>query len=367
MAKSKLSRIMTIIKEGLNLIRISVKASRFHHKNYFRVLKQGIRLGLKRDFLPDEAYRCGLLNPSLPEIELKKYCSKKRHVKIQGTINPDSWSPVTEDKSIFYKYCMALGVPIPRLYAVFYKNSTGWAYNDTLLKDKEDWIKFFEEVIPSKFVIKPCWGVYGDGFQMFSRKETGFIDAYGNSFHVGNLHERMLKDPKYESFVIQERLENHPEFVRLSGTQALQTIRMVTSIDSDMTPKLLYTALKIITGINIIDAFAYGKTGNLTATINPDGFLESVVSYGQEIPGIISFETHPDTGVRFDEFRIPLWDKACTLVKEVALKFLPIRSIGWDVAVTPDGVFVVEANMWPDPPNQFGILDKIVPLMTSDR
>ncbi|MBN9282025.1 MAG: hypothetical protein J0H37_07220, partial [Hyphomicrobium denitrificans] len=50
-------------------------------------------------------------------------------------------------------------------------------------------------------------------------------------------------------------------------------------------------------------------------------------------------------------FRLPDW----TLVTELALRaartFLPLRTIGWDIALTPDGPVIVEGNRWWDPPN----------------
>jgi hypothetical protein len=128
----------------------------------------------------------------------------------------------------------------------------------------------------------------------------------------------------------------------------------------------LYSGLKIITGDNIIDTFEYGLRGNITANIDPEGVLESAVTFPRKSPKIIVYDTHPDSGVRFEGFQVPLWDELCSLMDDVAIKFLPFRNIGWDVAVTPKGVFIVEANIWGDPPNQFKILDKIITPIISD-
>ena len=64
-----------------------------------------------------------------------------------------------------------------------------------------------------------------------------------------------------------------------------------------------------------------------------------------------TFSVHPRTGLRFEGFQLPLWQDLCDLVIGSAKKFLPIQTIGWDVAVTSKGPVIVEANMFWDPPN----------------
>ena len=64
------------------------------------------------------------------------------------------------------------------------------------------------------------------------------------------------------------------------------------------------------------------------------------------------FERHPVSGVEFGEFHIPRWSEILTLAKEAAVRFLPIRAIGWDIAITPDGIKIVEGNIWWNPLNR---------------
>ena len=54
-------------------------------------------------------------------------------------------------------------------------------------------------------------------------------------------------------------------------------------------------------------------------------------------------------------FRLPLWEEAKSLVARAATLFLPMRCIGWDVALTPSGPALIEANMWWDPSNLLGV------------
>jgi hypothetical protein len=41
---------------------------------------------------------------------------------------------------------------------------------------------------------------------------------------------------------------------------------------------------------------------------------------------------------------LPEWGAACALVLAACPAFLPVRALGWDVALTPEGPVVIEAN-----------------------
>ena len=52
---------------------------------------------------------------------------------------------------------------------------------------------------------------------------------------------------------------------------------------------------------------------------------------------------HPDSGEQIVGFRIPRWDEAMALVKELAMK-TEDRYTGWDIALSKDGWVMVEGN-----------------------
>ena len=53
---------------------------------------------------------------------------------------------------------------------------------------------------------------------------------------------------------------------------------------------------------------------------------------------------HPDTSVFLPGFQIPYWEKCLKLIDEVARKTKNVRYVGWDIAITPDDVCLIEAN-----------------------
>lgn len=59
---------------------------------------------------------------------------------------------------------------------------------------------------------------------------------------------------------------------------------------------------------------------------------------------------HPDSGFTFEGFKVPYFKEACEEVLK-GVKVIPDRFIGWDVAITPNGPVIIEANNGPHLPS----------------
>jgi len=341
------------IGEWFQSARLCLRVTSLFSQNYFPTLIQTIRLCEREGFLPDEAYQFGLFQPELsPEI-LGQYFSKKSMTRLQSLLNPKSWIYATEDKGIFYRFAEAWGIPIPRLYALYYRKSPGWALPNIVLSDKKAWTRYLEDHVPEDFVMKPCRGVYGRNVRIFIKSNEGFQSPFGEKYSAGEIYDLMAKDPVYDRYVIQERLVNHPDIVQLTGTPYLQTVRISTLMDENDKCHILHSSFRMVMGDQVIDNFSTGSSGNLLSGVVMDkGVLKQGITRDEK--GMIAREVwiHPRTGVRIEGFRLPSWEACLRLVKESAPKFLPIRTLGWDVGLTPQGPVIVEANMFWDPPNQ---------------
>ena len=53
---------------------------------------------------------------------------------------------------------------------------------------------------------------------------------------------------------------------------------------------------------------------------------------------------HPVTGFVFEGYQLPYWKEVKELVTNAHLLLPEITTIGWDVAITPDGPVLVEGN-----------------------
>jgi hypothetical protein len=355
-----LRRSIKKIKHLFLTAKLAAKASSMYGAGYFNVLSRALTLCSEQQFLPDEAFRLGLFNPNVSADERRKYLSRKKLTKIQKSLNPESWAPLLKNKGLFYRYCMALDAATPKLYGIFVKGMAGWCFDSSIPHSRDDWLLFFEKKVADEFVMKPNQGAFGEGIRVFSREGGGFVDSFGKRYMAADIYSIIASDSECDSFVIQELLKNHPEIIRLTDTEHLQTVRITTVMDADARCHIIHTHFKLITGSNVTDSFHYGLTGNLQAIICPaDGVLKSAVITAQEGSGIKTMDIHPKTGIALNGFRLPLWRQACVLVKETASKFLPLRTIGWDVALTPRGPVIVEGNIWWDPPNHHRRMNEI--------
>lgn len=77
-----------------------------------------------------------------------------------------------------------------------------------------------------------------------------------------------------------------------------------------------------------------------------DGALAPAIGISDRSFGTKTIYNHPKTKVPFDGFKLPMWSQTCQVIREAAVNFLPIRTIGWDVALTPNGPVILEANPW---------------------
>jgi hypothetical protein len=64
----------------------------------------------------------------------------------------------------------------------------------------------------------------------------------------------------------------------------------------------------------------------------------------QTDPALAPHAVHPDTGAPIEGVEIPFWAEVRAAVEAGARRLAPVRTLGWDVAVAPDGPVLIEAN-----------------------
>lgn len=326
------------------------KASKAYETSIKETFLRAYELARKHHFRAHEAFDLGLYDPDIDASELIANVSKRRLSREQAKVNPKSWFWVTEHKDVFYQFCKRLDIPTPKLHAIYYKNSSGWALDSDAPYDENSWLQCIKEHFPETFVIKPINGVHGKDIKIYTRKDQAFTDTNNASYSPEALLRTMQTDGKYNAFVIQERLVNHPDLKRLSDNNYLQTLRVNSFVDRTGKCRIVFSVLKLITGNSITDNFAGGATGNLIAQVDvTEGKIYQLYGPSKSGKGYAVVTEHDKITIPEDGYQIPLWAELCDTIEKAALQFVPVRSLGWDVAITPTGPVIIEANIRWDP------------------
>lgn len=259
--------------------------------------------------------------------------SKEASVKKLARINSLGLQWQTEDKEKFYEICELHRLAYPKVCAVL-----GGA--------RESW----KHTLPPQFICKDIAGAYGSGFSVFDRVGKDGVQVNGGPTQK-LAHVITQLTAGSSKLLLQERLFDHPDLQKMSGRPTLQTIRIVTFRDNDGTHRMLYWLIKLVLGSNISDNIAYGKTGNIMAFGDrTSGHIQAARTPHGSGVGLETIYHHPQSKRALSEFTVPLWREAVDMVLKAHRSFPDFRALGWDVAITPTGPKILEANAWWDPP-----------------
>jgi len=71
------------------------------------------------------------------------------------------------------------------------------------------------------------------------------------------------------------------------------------------------------------------------------------------VPFGTKVEKHPISNTVFEDCQLPYWNEVKDLVEKAHKQFYYVQSIGWDVAITPNGPILIEGNdNWGSIPSQ---------------
>ena len=184
-------------------------------------------------------------------------------------------------------------------------------------------------------MLKPDRSTWGYGvlvFKSFDRDMFEHVD--GERFDTERLGA-VIREQR-GGFLVQERLHNHPDIAAL-GLPSLATLRVLTYGAADDI-RIARAALKFPVGRKGVDNY---HAGGIAAPVD----LESGrVGPGVDASGMEWLSSHPETGQRFEGLIVPHWNEVLTQARRAAMSMPEFRCVGWDIAVTPGGVVILEGN-----------------------
>lgn len=259
---------------------------------------------------------------------------------LQARLNPADAVELAEDKRHLAGICAAHDLPCPSRLAVLERGPDA-----TTTRGR--WIDQLAGVAADDIVIKPVDGHRGEGVRVLCRRGERVADERGRMLDWTGVVAELHSDP-HPAFLAEPRLCPHRALRALSGSDALQTLRVVTlrRPEPGATTRVIWCALRIATSGEVVDSFRAGATGNLVALIRPAGVLGPAWGVHPTGHGLVSHARHPETGARLEGVPVPGWDAARLLAVRAAEAFSPLVAVGWDIAITDDGPVIIEANAW---------------------
>lgn len=191
---------------------------------------------------------------------------------------------------------------------------------------EESFLAFFRK--HRKIILKPDIGNGGQNIE---------IVEYQDDAHARTLFQSIHQDTVCEEFVYQH------EEMNAMNPHCVNTIRIVTLYTGEKFDIICATLKTNIRPEVPTDNF---HTGGIGAAIHvPTGVVNSFArGYNRQV-----YLNHPITGYQILGMRIPYWEEAKLLIRDAHKNIPATPVVGWDIAITPNGPVIIEANLAPGP------------------
>lgn len=196
--------------------------------------------------------------------------------------------------------------------------------------------------LPDGILVKPTAGGSGSAVFKFHARERALLHD-GQPLSEEAFHALVFTTnggSYWTDFIVQETISQHADIARLNPT-SVNTIRIDTFIDDTGTPHFNAAAIKVGARGSITDN--YGSGGYMIPIDLETGDLSRLAKVDAPFGGH-SQDVEELFGPGTSAFAIPFWQPLREQVILAAQAILPLRAVGWDIAMTPDGPLIVEAN-----------------------
>ena len=302
-----------------------------HHKSSFKIFLEQLCCVIRYGEINDFYFLYGF--------DVKKRKEQKayiQHCDFRLRRNMKNFKPFNElcilrNKELFAIFGQAYGLPVLK--------TLGTLKNGILVRNdmRGDFFESFDGVGDKHLFFKPLNAECGEG--VFSLDYIGkeWIKN-GEMKYSGDECKAFIRGLGDREYLVQDRLVQHEEMSRLYP-HSVNTIRIVTIKDRVGCPQFFCALLRIGANGNVVDNWA---KGGIVVSINHEGLLGKEgffkPSYGKKTM------IHPDSGVVFEEFKIPYYKEAIRDCVFFHQKLKGVYAIGWDVAITDNGPVFIEGN-----------------------
>lgn len=168
------------------------------------------------------------------------------------------------------------------------------------------------------------------------------FEKKSGKYYLDNRESSLLelkKNIKGSKFIFQNVIQQHEVLSNLNGG-SVNSIRIITVKGLSGEINIFSSFLRLgSTSSSFVDNTS---AGGLTVSIDSNGILGKYGFYAASFG--TKTEKHPVSNVVFEGYQLPYWNEVKELVEAAHKQFYNIQSIGWDVAITPNGPILIEGN-----------------------
>ena len=182
-------------------------------------------------------------------------------------------------------------------------------------------------------------------FYAFTQRHNRFIvkplnNYGGNGIYITQANSREEAQTVFDEMldageaIVEEIVVQAPEMAKYNPS-SVNTIRFVTFYHKNKLTKIC-AILRMGRNNSEVDNATYGG-------IYVDIDFGIAYTYAESYKGE-KYAAHPDTGVQIIGTKIPKWNELNSLIEELVKVIPQQKMVGWDMALTPSGWIVIEAN-----------------------
>lgn len=271
-----------------------------------------------RDYLPDK-------------VRLLTYTTGRTSSTLE--INGSFARGMLDDKLLFTKF-FSRQLPIPQVLAVIERGEV--FAQDSVTRAAGSVLDLAER--HTSVVLKPSDGSRGRGiFRLDANPET----LNGRAVTAAQVDGFIQK---LDHYLVTETVQQ-ARYAEMICPLTTNTVRVVTMIDPDTGEPFIARAVHRFGTFETQPADNWSR-GGLCALVDLEtGVLGPGVKHPKQTAGKLEWRSHhPDTGEAVEGVRVPRWQDLCVTLLDVVRRNPFLKYVGWDVAVTEDGFFVIEGN-----------------------
>jgi len=316
-------------------------------KSRLRQVVEIINLMLRCQFTPDEYYTYRFFEKNKSYRDMLEYMSNYMAVSyFHPNLRDPVWAFLLGDKLSFNAFYGYYGFPVTNLLGYYHEDSS-FESDSFNLKNPRDLENMLLIKKPETLVIKPAGGSMGRNVNVYRKVEyigsdINFYKVDGSRETISQVVEfaRKASGSKYTPGVIlEEKLEQHELLSEINRT-SINTVRIVTLLDKKDHAGVYLSILRVGRFGSGVDNASQG--GIIVGLNRLSGELGQGSFYSKFNTGLL--KKHPDSGIRFKGLKVPYWREIKDLCIQAAELTPFCRTVGWDVAVTPQGPVLVEGN-----------------------